>query len=195
MYHLSRLEFPGAVFSKGSSLLVLGITEFFESVSDAVTGNITLSHENSYFSSKWWVNICDLPRVSTELYKIAISYSFLILFFFFCLFRATPTAVYGGSQAGGPIRGVGRAYTTATATRDPSHGCDLHHRSWQHQILNPLSEARGRTCVLRGCLSYSFPLHHDGNSSFSFPSFFFSALLTIWYMHLFVYHLAPFPRT
>ena len=106
MYHLSRLEFPGAVFSKGSSLLVLGIIELFESVSDAVTGNITLSHENSYFSSKWWVNICDLPRVSTELYKIAISYSFLILFFFFCLFRATPTAVYGGSQAGGPIRTI-----------------------------------------------------------------------------------------
>ena len=38
------------------------------------------------------------------------------------------------------------AYTTAT--RDLSRICDLHHSSWQQQILNPLSEAKGRTCVL-----------------------------------------------
>ena len=35
------------------------------------------------------------------------------------------------------------AYTTATATPDPSLICDLHHSSWQCQILNPLSEAKG----------------------------------------------------
>ena len=40
------------------------------------------------------------------------------------------------------------AYTTATATRDPSCIFDLQHSSQQHQILNPLSEARDRTCVL-----------------------------------------------
>ena len=32
------------------------------------------------------------------------------------------------------------AYTTATAVRDPSHACDLHQNSRQHQIHNPLSE-------------------------------------------------------
>ena len=32
--------------------------------------------------------------------------------------------------------------------RDPSHVCDLHHSSWQRQILNPLIEARDRTCTL-----------------------------------------------
>ena len=37
------------------------------------------------------------------------------------------------------------AYTTATATRDLSHICNLHHRFQQHWILNPLSEARDRT--------------------------------------------------
>ena len=37
------------------------------------------------------------------------------------------------------------AYTTATATPDPSCVCDLHHRSRQHPILNPLNEARDRT--------------------------------------------------
>ena len=34
------------------------------------------------------------------------------------------------------------SYATATATRDPSLVCDLHHSSWHHRILNSLSEAR-----------------------------------------------------
>ena len=37
------------------------------------------------------------------------------------------------------------AFATATATRDLSRICDLYHSSWQHQILNPLSEAKDRT--------------------------------------------------
>ena len=40
------------------------------------------------------------------------------------------------------------AYTTAIATRDPSHVCDLHHSSGQCWILNSLSEARDGTRVL-----------------------------------------------
>ena len=40
------------------------------------------------------------------------------------------------------------AYTTTTANVGLSHVCDLHHRSQQRQILNPLSEARDRTCNL-----------------------------------------------
>jgi len=40
------------------------------------------------------------------------------------------------------------AYATATATQDPSLVCNLHHISWQRQILNPLSEARDYTCNL-----------------------------------------------
>ena len=39
-------------------------------------------------------------------------------------------------------------YTTAPATWDPSHVCDLYHRSRQRWILNPRREARDRTCVL-----------------------------------------------
>ena len=38
--------------------------------------------------------------------------------------------------------------TTATATQDPSHVCDLHHSSQQGRILNPLSEAGDQTQVL-----------------------------------------------
>ena len=38
-----------------------------------------------------------------------------------------------------------QAHTTAIAMPDPSCICDLHHSSGQHQILNPLSEARDQT--------------------------------------------------
>ena len=40
------------------------------------------------------------------------------------------------------------AYATATATRDPSRICDLHHSSRQCWIPDLLSEARDGTCVL-----------------------------------------------
>ena len=40
------------------------------------------------------------------------------------------------------------ACATATATQDASHVCDLHHSSRQHQILDPLREARDRTHIL-----------------------------------------------
>ena len=37
------------------------------------------------------------------------------------------------------------AYTTAIATQDPGHVCDLHHSSRHRWILNPLSESRNQT--------------------------------------------------
>ena len=40
------------------------------------------------------------------------------------------------------------AYATAIATQDPSHVCDLHHNSQQHQSINPLSDARDGTHIL-----------------------------------------------
>ena len=40
------------------------------------------------------------------------------------------------------------AYTTDRTMPDPSHICDLHRSSQQPWILNPLSDARDRTCVL-----------------------------------------------
>ena len=35
------------------------------------------------------------------------------------------------------------AYIIATAMWDPSRVCNLHLSSWQHEILGPLSEAKG----------------------------------------------------
>ena len=47
------------------------------------------------------------------------------------------------------------AYTTATATLDPSHICDLYHSSRQLWMLNTLSEARDWTCILTDTMSGS----------------------------------------
>ena len=41
-----------------------------------------------------------------------------------------------------------QAYTTAVATAEPSLKCDLCRSSWQHQTLNPMSEAKNQTWVL-----------------------------------------------
>ena len=56
------------------------------------------------------------------------------------------------------------AYTTATAVRDLSCVCDLHPSSQQCQILNPLSEARDRTCILMDIRQVLNQLSHNGNS-------------------------------
>ena len=64
---------------------------------------------------------------------------------FFFFLRAAPTA-FGISQARGRIRATAASLPTATAMPDPSCVCDLHHRSWQHQIFNLLSKARDQTC-------------------------------------------------
>ena len=60
------------------------------------------------------------------------------------------------------------AYATATAMPDPSHICDLHHRLWQHRILNPLNKARDRTPILMDPSRVLNPLSHHGNSECCF---------------------------
>ena len=54
-------------------------------------------------------------------------------------------AAYGGSQGRGLIGAAAIAYARATATRDPSRVCNLHHSSRQRRIVNPLSTGRDRT--------------------------------------------------
>ena len=76
-------------------------------------------------SSRW----CTRAGLS---FSFFLSFFSFFLFFFFQLFRAMPAAC--GVTA--------TTYTTATATQDLG---DLHHSSWQHWILNPLSNAKDRT--------------------------------------------------
>ena len=47
---------------------------------------------------------------------------------------------YRSSQSRGRSEVQLPAYATARATPDPSHLCELHHSSRQHQILKPQSE-------------------------------------------------------
>ena len=77
------------------------------------------------------------------------SLSFFVVCLFVCLFVL---GLYLGHMEV-PRLGVESelqlpAYATATATREPSHVCSLHHSSRQCWILNPLSEARDQTGVL-----------------------------------------------
>ena len=65
------------------------------------------------------------------------------------------------------------AYTTATATADPNHICDLHHSSLQCQILNPLNQVRDRTrnlmvpsrihfhCIMMGTADFLEQVHME----------------------------------
>lgn len=57
-----------------------------------------------------------------------------------------------------------QAYATATAMQDPSCVCDLHHRSWQCQILNPQNTAGDWTCNLIDTRCVRSLLSHSGNS-------------------------------
>ena len=68
-------------------------------------------------------------------------------------FRAAHAA-YGSSQARGLIGATAAvACATATATQDPScHPCHSLQQCW---ILNPLSKARDRTCILTDIMSGS----------------------------------------
>ena len=84
-------------------------------------------------------------RLSPETESASTLFFVLFCFLSFCLLRATPVA-YGGSQARGLIRAI--AYARATAIRDLSHVCHLHHSSQHCWILNPLSKARDRTLNL-----------------------------------------------
>ena len=93
-----------------------------------------------------------------------IYFLFLFLFYFFIIVdlqKSTVVRFWGFLVSSGPYPqhmevprlGVKSelqllAYTTATATPDPSRICSLYHSSWQCRILNPLSEARDGTCVL-----------------------------------------------
>ena len=86
-------------------------------------------------SSHWLPCVCLSVSVS----------KFLPSFFFFFFFSGLHMEVPG---LGVKLELEPLAYTTATATQNLSHICNLHHSSRQSWILNPLSEATDRICIL-----------------------------------------------
>ena len=70
------------------------------------------------------------------------------------------------------------ACTTTTATRDLSFVCDIHQSSQQHWILNPLSKARNRTCLLMDASQICFRWATKGIPRF-FVFLFFTDVLSI----------------
>ena len=71
------------------------------------------------------------------------------------------------------------AYTTATATSDPSHACNLHHSSWQCWISNPLSKARDQTYNLMVRFASAVPLQDLHEFFISVTIFCISACLIL----------------
>ena len=72
----------------------------------------------------------------------------LFLFFFFFFFLGPHLQQIEVPRLEGELEVQLPAYTTATAMWDPNCICNLHHSSWQHWILNPLSEAMDCTHIL-----------------------------------------------
>ena len=71
---------------------------------------------------------------------------FILLIYLFCFFLRPHLRYMEVPRLGVQSELQLPAYTTATATPDPSHICALHHSSQQCQVLNPLSfEARDWT--------------------------------------------------
>ena len=90
-----------------------------------------------------------------------------ILFFFFLGPHLWPME---GPRLGVKLELQPPAYTTATATPDPSHVCDLCRRSQQHGILNPLSKARIKPASSQRQRWVLKLLSYNGNSSNIFKS-------------------------
>ena len=79
------------------------------------------------------------------------------------------------------------AYTTVMATSDPSSICDLRCSLWQHQTLNPLSEARNPTWVI---MDTSWVLNcwaTMGTPQFFNIVTFYSSALTQWNFRVFFF--------
>ena len=118
-------------------------------------------------SSEWILPIIFLP-----LQKLCISPTifplFFFFFFFFPFFLSLGLHLWNMEvpRLGAELELQQLAYTTATATWDLSHKCNLHHSSQQCWILNPLSEARDQTRSLVDTSGVCFCLATIGTPSF-----------------------------
>ena len=97
----------------------------------------------------------------------------LFFFFFFCFLGPFPRHM-NVPRLGVTFKLQPLAYTTATATPDPSV-CDLHQSSQRRWLPDPLSEARDGTIILTDTSWIRFHCATAGTLPFSFLSFFLGA--------------------
>ena len=103
------------------------------------TGSIPHAQHTARYSEAS-VNVCCVGWINErDLFLFSFS------FFSFCLFLGPLLWYMEVPRLGVELELQLPAYATATAMWDPSRICDLHHRSRQHRILNPLRKARDRT--------------------------------------------------
>ena len=85
------------------------------------------------FGTVWTVELCKVEMTPN---------CFLFFFFLFFVFLGLHPWHMEVPRLGVELELQLLAYTIATAMWDPSFIFNLHHSSWQLQILNPLSGAR-----------------------------------------------------
>ena len=95
---------------------------FFRTLLPPSLSEHSLPTPAGFFWSHRFHTVLDLEGdfvMSGILAENGLKYQGFFVFFFFFVFKTTPTA-YGGSQVRGPIGARAAAYTTATAMPDPS---------------------------------------------------------------------------
>ena len=98
----------------------------------------------------------DTINNSDNSYELGLSQGNSCQFFFFLVFLGPQVQHIEIPRLGVQSELWPSAYTTATAMRDLSHICDLHHSSQQCRIPNPLNRARDWTHILMDTSRISF---------------------------------------
>ena len=107
---------------------------------------------------------CWLHIFANNWYKQSFFFQTFFFFFFFFCFLGPHLWHIKVPRLGVESELQLSACATATAMWDPSHACNLHHSSWQCQILKPLSKTRNRICILMDASGARILLSHNGNS-------------------------------
>ena len=102
---------------------------------------------SDYATGRKRINMESAPRAPV-LHENLDIHAFTNFFFFLVFLGLHLQQIYGHSQARGRIGAAAAGLCHSHSNARSSHVCDLNHSSRQCQILNPLSRARDRTCIL-----------------------------------------------
>ena len=107
-----------------------------------------IGNRDSFISSflLWMLFISFLALLHWQEFQTFFCFCFSSFFFFF--FLGLHPWHMEVSRLGVESELQSMTHATDAAMLDPSLICDLHHSSWQHRILNPLSKGRDQTRVL-----------------------------------------------